>query len=231
MLGELMARIQDNLHVAVSRTRGFIGANVFDRRQGTDTSRIVDLATAGIHTDGRIPYVPSSWRNLPSALRHVPISDGDVFLDLGSGKGRVVLQAAKRPFKRVIGVELSTELHAIATANLEAVRPRLACQDIELIQADITDYRVPDDVTIVYAYNPVRGELFEAAMNQLIASYDRRPRPMHLLYRYPREHDLVAASGRFDLLQTVTTWRPRPSWSRATAINIYAAQPAHELAA
>jgi SAM-dependent methyltransferase len=231
MLGELMARIQDRLHVAVSRTRGFIGANVFDRRQGTDTSRIVDLATAGVHTDGRIPYVPSSWRNLPSALRHIPISDDDVFLDLGSGKGRVVLQAAERPFKRVIGVELSTELHAIATANLEAVRPRLRCQDVELLQADITDYRVPDDVTIVYAYNPVRGDLFEAAMNALIASYDRNPRPMHLLYRYPREHDLVAASGRFQLLQTVTTWRPRPSWSRATAINIYAATPAHDLAA
>jgi SAM-dependent methyltransferase len=230
MLAELMARIQDRLHVAVSRTRGFIGANVFDRRQGTDTSRIVDLATDGIHTDGRIPYVPSSWRNLPSALRHIPISDDDVFLDLGSGKGRVVLQAAKRPFKRVIGVELSAELHAIATANLEAMRPRLACPHVELVKADITDYRIPDDVTIVYAYNPVRGELFEAAMNRLIASYDRRPRPMHLLYRYPREHDLVAASGRFDLLQTVTTWRPRPSWSRATAINIYAAQPLHELA-
>jgi SAM-dependent methyltransferase len=153
-----------------------------------------------------------------------------VFLDLGSGKGRVVLQAAKRPFKRVIGVELSAELHAIAMANFEAVRPSLACSDVELIQADITNYRIPDDVTIVYAYNPVRGDLFDAAMNQLIASYDRRPRPMHLLYRYPREHDLVAASGRFDLLRTVTTWRPRPSWSRATAINIYAAQPAHELA-
>jgi SAM-dependent methyltransferase len=230
MLGELMARIQDRLRVAVSRTRGFIGANVFDRRQGIDTSRIVDLATDGIHTDGRIPYVPSSWRNLPSALRHIPSSDDDVFLDLGSGKGRVVLQAAKRPFKRVIGVELSAELHAIAIANLEAVRPGLACADVELVQADITAYQVPDDVTIVYAYNPVRGDLFEAAMNQLIASYDRNPRPMHLLYRYPREHDLVAASGRFDLLQTVTTWRPRPSWSRATAINIYAAKPAHELA-
>ena len=141
----------------------------------------------------------------------------------------MVLQAAKRPFKRVIGLELSTELHAIAMANLEAVRPRLACPHVELVQADITDFRIPDDVTIVYAYNPVRGVLFEAAMKRLIASYDRRPRPMHLLYRYPREHDLVAASGRFDLLQTVTTWRPRPSWSRATAINIYAAQPLHEL--
>jgi SAM-dependent methyltransferase len=224
-----MARIQHTLRMAVSSARGFIGAHVFDRRHGIDTSRIVDLADIGIDAENRIGYTPSGWRNLPSALRHIPISDDDVFLDLGSGKGRVVIQAARHPFKRVIGVELSTELNAIARENLDAVRPRLRCQDVELIEADIADYRVPDDVTIVYAYNPVRGELFEAAMNALIASYDHRPRPMHLLYRYPREHDVIAASGRFDLLQTVTTWRPRPSWSRATAINIYAVTPAHDL--
>lgn len=230
MLGALVAPIQYKLQEAVSRTRGFIGANVLDRRQGIDTSRTVDLATAGIHTDGRIPYVPSSWRNLPSALRHIPVSDDDVFLDLGSGKGRVVLQAAEQLFKRVIGVELSSELHAVAQENLQAVRARLRCQDVELIEADITGYRIPDDVTVVYAYNPVRGELFEAAMNALIASYDRSPRPIHLLYRYPREHAVLEASGRFQLLHTVTTWRPRPAWTRATAINIYAATPAHELA-
>jgi SAM-dependent methyltransferase len=224
-----MAQIEYKLREAVSRAKGFFGEHVVDRSRGTDTSRIVDLATAGVHTDGRIPYVPSGWRSLPSALRHIPISDGDVFLDLGSGKGRVVLQAAERPFKRVIGVELSPELNAVAQENLHAVRAKLRCQDVELIEADITTYPIPDDVTIVYAYNPVRGELFEAAMTALIASYDRNPRPMHLLYRYPREHDALDASGRFQLLQTVTSWRPRRSWSNATAINIYAATPAHEL--
>lgn len=101
--------------------------------------------------------MPSSWRNLPSALRHIPISDDDVFLDLGSGKGRVVLQAAKQPLNRVIGVELSSELHAVAQENLQAVHTKLRCQDVELLQADITTYRIPDDVSVVYAYNPVRG--------------------------------------------------------------------------
>ena len=66
-----MTRLQDRLHVAISRTRGFVGANVFDRHRGIDTSRIVDQAEAGVHVDGRIPYVPSS---------------ADVFLDLGSGR-------------------------------------------------------------------------------------------------------------------------------------------------
>ena len=215
-----MAQIEYRLREAISRAKGFLGEHVVDRRRGTDTSRIVDLATAGVHTDGRIPYVPSGWRSLPGALRHIPVNDDDVFLDLGCGKGRVVLQAAERPFKRVIGVELSPELIAVAQENLHAVRDKLRCQNVELIVADITTWSIPDDVTILYAYNPVRGELFQAAMNAMIASYDRNPRSLYLLYRYPREHDALAASGRFHLLRTITSWRPRRSWTGATAVNI-----------
>lgn len=207
--------------MAVARTRGFIGEHVLDRRHGIDTSRPVNLDELGLTAGKHIGYVPSGWRNLPSALRHVPHSVDDVFLDLGSGKGRIVIQAAQRRFRRVIGVELSPELNQIAKQNLEASRAKLICGDVELIETDIADFDVPDDVTVVYAYNPVRGELFEAAMNALLASYDRNPRPLHLLYRYPREHDRLEASGRFHLLQTLTTWRPRPSWRRATAINVY----------
>jgi SAM-dependent methyltransferase len=216
-----MTRIVDRLQMTASRARGFIGEHVLDRRQGIETSRPVDLDELGLTAGKHIGYVPSGWRNLPSALRHVPHGDHDVFLDLGSGKGRIVIQAAQRRFKRVIGVELSPELNQIAKENLEASRAKLVCDHVELIETDIAEFHVPDDVTVVYAYNPVRGELFEAAMNALLASYDRNPRPLHLLYRYPREHHQLEASGRFHLLKTLTTWRPRPSWRRATAINVY----------
>jgi SAM-dependent methyltransferase len=216
-----MTRIVDSLQMAVARTRGFIGEHVLDRRHGIDTSRPVDLDELGLTAGKHIGYVPSGWRNLPSALRHVPHGNEDVFLDLGSGKGRIVIQAAQRQFRRVIGVELSPELNAIAKENLAASRQKLICPDVELIETDIAQFQVPDDVTVVYAYNPVRGEIFETAMNALLASYDRNPRPLHLLYRYPREHDRLEASGRFHLLRTLTTWRPRPSWRRSTAINLY----------
>jgi hypothetical protein len=73
----------------------------------------------------------------------------------------------------------------------------------------------------VYAYNPVAGPVFDAAMDALVASYDRAPRRIHLLYRYPREHDRLAASGRFRLLRTQLPWRPTRGWRRGGAINIY----------
>lgn len=38
-----------------------------------------------------------------------------------------------------------------------------------------------DDVTVVYAFNPFRGSIWQAAMNALVESYDRAPRRTRLI--------------------------------------------------
>lgn len=216
-----IARLGRFIRRVISRSRQGLSAALVDRRHGIETSRPVDLTNLGLDHEDRIEYVPSGWRDLDRALRHLEVGPNDVFLDLGSGKGRMVLQAADHPFKRVIGVEISAQLNAVAAANLEARRPRLLCKHVELIESDILDYRVPDDVTVAYAYNPFRGVAFEAAMRALIASFDRRPRTMYLIYRNPREHARLIGSGRFRLLATASVWRPTAAWTRSAAIHIY----------
>ena len=53
------------------------------------------------------PYEPSSWLPLRWGLRRVHPGPDDVLVDFGCGKGRVICEAARRPFARVIGVEIS----------------------------------------------------------------------------------------------------------------------------
>jgi SAM-dependent methyltransferase len=94
----------------------------------------------------------AGWTSVASSSpRKYP--PGDVFLDPGSGKGRAVLLAARYPFKRVIGVEFSESLTAIARRNMATFRARLRCHDVELVTADVVDYRIPDDVSVVYMFN------------------------------------------------------------------------------
>jgi hypothetical protein len=47
------------------------------------------------------------------------------FIDFGSGKGRVLLIAAGLPFKAVVGIEFSRELHEIAVQNISRFPPHL----------------------------------------------------------------------------------------------------------
>jgi hypothetical protein len=171
-----------------------------DAPRGIDTTRAVHLEELGLASAERVRYDPSGWRDLRRILAPREVGPDDVFVDFGAGKGRILIAAAARyPFRRVIGVELADSLAAIARANVEASRQRLRCQDVHVVTADIVDYDVPDDATVAYLYNPFRGAVFDALVAKLLASVERRPRRLRLIYRTPYEHERLMATGRFRL--------------------------------
>ena len=79
----------------------------------------------------------------------------------------------------------------------------------------------PDDVTLAYAYNPVRGELFCKLTERLIASVDRTPRHVWFVYNCALEHQTLEATGRFTPMRTIPALRPTPAWARKLAIRVY----------
>jgi SAM-dependent methyltransferase len=171
---------------------------VFDR--GLDTSDAVMHIPEIQANDGQ-HYEPSPWYILPRALRAVGASDRDVLVDFGCGKGRIVHQAAKRPLKRVIGVEISPELAAFAQTLVAAHRHEYRCQNVEIFVCDAARFHVPDDVTIAYLFFPFRGTTLDAVLHNLIESIDRRPRRMHVIYAWPTQNEQVLATGRFRLVR------------------------------
>jgi SAM-dependent methyltransferase len=180
-------------------------------RLGQGWQRVADrLLDRGLNTAGRavelehdhpdrVIYLPSAWHVLPRALRYIGVSDQDTFVDFGCGKGRVVHQAAKHPFRRVIGVEVSPALAEIARAALAARRRQHKCQNVEIVVSDVADYRVPDDFTVGYLYHPFENETFDSLLQSIIDSMDRRPRRVRLIYALPAGRATVLASGRFRL--------------------------------
>jgi SAM-dependent methyltransferase len=154
------------------------------------------------HLDaGRLGYAASAWRTLPRALRHVGVSPDDVFIDFGCGKGRVVHQAAKRRFRKVIGVEISPALADAAREALDAKKHQHRCEDVEIVVGDAREYRVPDDLSIVYFFHPFFGEVLDVVLAGIIASIDRNPRRVSIIYSYPLAGDQVLATGRFRLVR------------------------------
>lgn len=168
-----------------------------------------DLETAGhsssvehFHPD-RVWYQASGWSYLRRALPRKEVEQGDVFIDFGSGKGRVVYQAARYPFARVIGVEIAPELAEIARHNLQRNRHKLVCQNVEIITADVTTFKIPDDMTVAYFYYPFVGDTFQRVIDNIIASLDRRPRRVRLVYALPTMEPYILGTGRFQLRRSV----------------------------
>jgi cyclopropane fatty-acyl-phospholipid synthase-like methyltransferase len=162
-----------------------------ERRLGVDTAAFEPtLADEGLLDADFHGYSASSCLDLDRVLARVtPRPQDEVLLDFGSGLGRVVLMAARRPFRRVIGVEISPRQVEQARRNLERARPRLACRDVELICANAAEYVMPDDVTVVYLFNPFGGEVLRGVIRGIRRSLAARPRRVRIV---------VATARRFD---------------------------------
>ena len=207
---------------AVSR---LVSTAVIDRILNVDTAQRVDLAQLELNAPDRVSYEAAGWRELRRILRPAEVSGDDVFLDLGSGKGRIILLAARYRFRRVIGVEIAEPLIAVARRNVAGCRLRPRCGEIEFVNADVLHYRIPDDVTVVYMFNPFGGAVFDAAIGELIASVDRRPRRVRVIYRNGRNSERLTRTGRFRLMRESLGLRPGLSWREATAVRLFVMEP------
>jgi SAM-dependent methyltransferase len=184
---------------AIVQHGNLLDATLYDRRLGVETSAAIALPSR----DGNdLPYLPTRWWVLPGLLALLDLEGDDVLLDAGCGKGRIVLQAAREyELKRVIGLDVQPQLIARARENVAALRgPR---SPVELLLADAATWTVPDDLTAICLQNPFRGAVLDGFLDQVLASYDRCPRRLRLLYVYPWNRSQVEARPRFKL-----------SWSR-----------------
>jgi tRNA G46 methylase TrmB len=211
VLSRVMSK-QTPMRRALARVKARATRTLFERGDLADTSAEVRLGEVGLDHPERILYSPSSWLFLPRVMRSLEVRPDDVFVDFGSGKGRVVLQAARHPFARVVGVEISEELNAVARENVARAGDGLRCQRVELVTADVVDFEIPDDMTHAYFYYPFFGETFRRVVDNIVASLDRRPRKVAIIFTDPREVEGVAsrageieacleATGRFRLVR------------------------------
>jgi SAM-dependent methyltransferase len=168
----------------------------FDRRFGTDTSGRIppdELRLEGEHAGEATCYEPIQVPVFRRIMRDLPIIDYAeyAFVDIGSGKGRAVLMAAKYPFRRVIGVELSPLLHEAALRNVAAFERKHPTRvRIELVRGDALRYPVPAGNVVCFLYNTFGRPATEKLLGNIEAAYATRRRPIFVVYRNPVFADL-----------------------------------------
>jgi SAM-dependent methyltransferase len=177
----------------------------FDAEHGVTTEALVflgelDPEAIGPSLEHATHYEPTPVAQAEALLDRSPLPPASAtFVDLGAGMGRVVLLAARRPFRAVIGVEVSPALAEIARENLASAHdPRRVATDVKIVRADAAGYVFPRGDLVVYMYNPFRAPVMSAVLAALAAAEE--PREVVLLYHTPLERATIDAGGAFDLV-------------------------------
>jgi len=133
----------------------------------------------------------------------LPLADGwgrqfqeFTFIDLGSGKGRVLLMALEYPFRRIVGVELLPELHVIAQENvnnlLRAGAEISGPQRIELTLGDARKFGFPKEPLVVFLFNPFPVFVLREVMANLEKSITDLPRDIFVVLHNPEHEGEIA---------------------------------------
>lgn len=147
-----------------------------DRRHKIDTEAMIPVADLGFRAGTANHYEATPTRHVRKILPRLNLNANDVLVDFGSGKGRVLLEAARYKIAKVIGVELSPQLAALCEANIAAMRPHLKCGEARVAVCNAAEWAVPDEATVVFFFNPFPEAVFKEVVDRIRESLARRPR-------------------------------------------------------
>jgi predicted RNA methylase len=116
-----------------------------------------------------VPYLPTGVEEILAAVREVPITPDDEFVDLGAGLGRVVILAHLLTGARAKGVELQAPLVRSATQRCA----QLGLPEISFQHADAT--RAELEGSIFFLYSPFNGQMMTRALERLEEAARKKP--------------------------------------------------------
>ncbi|NMC63398.1 MAG: class I SAM-dependent methyltransferase, partial [SAR324 cluster bacterium] len=162
----------------------------FDMHYGVVTKVGEDVDRSGIGEEQSChcyEYQPASVVMVKKSLKNLQICYEEyVFIDLGSGKGRVLVLAAEFPFKKIIGVEIIEELHNIAEQNIRnCYLPSYAKQRIESVLMDVSNFRFPNENLVLFLFNPFSEKIIRHVIRNLYTSLQEKPRKIIVMYMNP----------------------------------------------
>jgi SAM-dependent methyltransferase len=187
-------------------TATWVQRRYFDWRHGVETMGDMELAEMDAVTPDLTltnPYHPCHPRAARRILGSIPIEDHSryTFIDLGSGKGLMLLLAAEYPYAAVRGVEFSRKLNEIASANIRRYRnPRQQCFDVASVNVDAREYEFPQTPLVVYVFNSFRHQLLAQVVRRLETSLAAAPRDVVVVYMYPLDHYVFDQSPQLTLI-------------------------------
>jgi SAM-dependent methyltransferase len=182
------------LHLYVSETW-------FDRRHDVQTRGLVFHDKVGAF-EHAFRYEATRRARVKRALSAVPGRPEDfTFIDLGCGRGLMLLLAGQRHYRRIIGVELSAELCESARENARSYRGRGApLGRVEVVRADATTWELPAEPLVVYVYNSFALPAFEMLAENVARSLRDHPRELFLLYMFPESRAPLDAVPELEVL-------------------------------
>jgi SAM-dependent methyltransferase len=116
-------------------------------------------------------------------------------IDLGCGKGRVLMVAPHFGFTNIRGIDFAKELCAQAIANMREKEKQFSDIKWSVINDNVENYEIGSQDSVFFMFNPFTDAVLKRFLEKLDASCHQFPRSIYFLYASPQYQKLLLDDG------------------------------------
>lgn len=167
----------------------------FDKKFNVDTLSWVKVNDLGVKLNNKehaVLYQPTRVLSLRKLFSRLELRPNSTLVDIGCGKGRVLLLAAEFGFRNVKGIDFSPLLCSIAEKNIKKFKQKAQIKTvIQVINEDAANYQYEENDNIFFLYNPFDEVILEKVLKNITASLKRKNRKIWMIYANAQHSELI----------------------------------------
>lgn len=188
------------------------------KTQNADQKKLGNVLLTNEKTQKYPDYDPATYEEIKKILDYLSTGNNDVFVDLGSGKGRVIFIAGVYNFKRVVGIEMNKTRVAISRSIHSRLKRKLT--PLEIINSDAGDITI-SDATIYFIFNPFGAETLQKVIDNIWNSLIINSRRIRIVYFPAAHYSVLEETDWLKIEGTILLpFRPYPAHVWGNSFNV-----------
>jgi precorrin-6B methylase 2 len=175
----------------------------YDKRNSTDTASPIPNAELEM-SDAEAQKHATYYCTTPERFTRYIMSHLDInyqeydFVDIGCGKGRVLLVASSFPFRSICGIDLSRTALKIAEKNIRTYRgPKQKCFNIHIRNGDARYFEPCIENTVYYFFHPFDVGTLDVVLTKIASKLRGQGKMIYIVCVWP---DLASVLKLFETL-------------------------------
>lgn len=123
-----------------------------------------------IKFSGNHGYALTQKKAFDEIMKNIEIVAGDAFVDIGCGKGGVLLYASKYNFARVAGIEIEDSLINVAKKNFKILK----LDRVELFHDNAVTFERYAEFNVYFMFNPFDADIYMKVINRIVEATKAR---------------------------------------------------------
>ena len=147
-------------------------------------------------------YAPTYHSVIKEAFNFIKKKNELILIDIGCGKGKVLLVASDFEFKKIIGIDLSKKLLNICKKNINNYKNLNEKKKlIKLKQINALKYKITNE-NVFYFFDPFAEKILNKFLKKIIQSFKKNKRIIYIIFANPPKYNKLIEDN-FKKLKTL----------------------------